>query len=200
MSEARPRYTVWIDAPAGWVPIPAVGTDPGPWAAETAQQFWDAAAPVRATPGAIADTAAVLAARARDCQTRTWIHALFRLTSPDAPPAMTAELQLLVPDGPDDPFTVEAFSAALAKRNRRAVVNREQLPAGPAVRCLRPTRGPREGLRRPTLTQVVHGIFPPQLQREGLVLVTTGTGLTRGSPALAEVDELATRISVEILA
>ena len=199
MDEARPRYTVWIDAPPGWVAIPAAGTDPGPWAGQTAQQFWELAAADRATPGAVADTAADLADRARECQTRTCIHALFRLTSPDAPPAMVAELQQLVPDGPEDPFTVDAFSAALVKRSRRAVVNREQLPAGPAVRCLRAIRGPREGLRRPELTQVIHGIFPPQLPREGLVLLTTGVGLTKGSPALAEVDELASRISVELL-
>lgn len=199
MDETRPRYTVWIDIPPGWVPVPPAGTDPGPWAAQTAQEFWELAAPERATPGAVADNAADLAARARECQTRTWIHALFRLTAPDAPPAMATELQQLLPEGPEDPFTVDAFSAALLKRNRRASVNREQLPAGPAIRCLRPIRGPREGLRRPALTQVIHGIFPPQLLREGLVLLTTGAGLARGSPALAEVDELAARISVELL-
>jgi hypothetical protein len=199
VDQARPRYTVWIDAPAGWVAIPAAGTDPGPWAAQTAAQFWELAAPDRATPGAVADTAATLASRARECQTRTWIHALFRLTAPDAPPTIVAELQQLVPDGPDDPFTVDAFSAALVKRSRRAAVNRELLPAGPAVRCLRPVRGPRAGLRRTELIQVVHGIFPPQLNREGLVLLSTGAGLSKGSPGLREVDDLAARISVELL-
>lgn len=199
MDAARPRYTVWIDAPPGWVAIPTSGTDPGPWAARTAQQFWELASADRAAPGAVAETAAELAARARECQTRTWIHALFRLTTPDAPPAMVAELQQLAPDGPEDPFTVDAFSAALQERSRRAMVNRTQLPAGPAVRCIRTVRGPREGLRRPELTQVIHGIFPPQLDREGLVLLTTGAGLTKGSAALAEVDQLAGRISVELL-
>jgi hypothetical protein len=46
---------------------------------------------------------------------------------------------------------------------------------------------------------VIYGILPPQLHRDGLVLVTTGAGLVKGSPALAEVDELAARISVEFL-
>lgn len=199
MGEDRPRYTVWIDAPAGWLPIPPAGTDPGPWAAQTAAQLWDLVAPDQATPQRVATSAADFAGRARECQTRTWIHALMRFTAPDQPPAIVAELQQLVPEGPDDPFTADAFAAELSKRGRRAVVSRVALPAGPAVRCLRPIRGPRAGLRRAELTQVVHGIFPPLLPREGLVLLSTGAGLAAGSPALAEVEELARRISVELL-
>ncbi len=193
-------YGIRLDLPAGWLALPAPDTDVRSWASAYAEELWSIQ-PAPPVPGQVDDLAEHLAAVARGCPSPPPVLRFALLPAPTLPVVVVGEVRQLAPDDDSAPFSPEALAEECRRPDkaltRPAEVSLLDLPAGPAVRVRRTARKPRQGLRRPIVEELLVAVFPPQLQREGVLLSTSWSDLVLGDMYAAEVDELAVALELE---
>ncbi|HVE24165.1 MAG TPA: hypothetical protein VNC22_02120 [Sporichthya sp.] len=193
-------YGIRLEFPPGWLELPEPTSAVTSWARDIAEELWSIQ-PAPPTGAQVDELAAHLAALAADCPAHAPLIRLALLVSPTMPVVVTGEIRQLAPDDESSPFSPDALAEQCRQPDkaltRPAEVSLVDLPAGPAVRVRRTVRQPRQGFRRPVVEELLFAIFPPQLQREGILLSTTWTDLVLGDVHATEVDELAAGLTLD---